>query len=98
MKAISYLPSKDKLLLRLRYVKDKPTKEVGRFKLWWNKKGDICAIAITPFLEELKEFEKKRGWIQLSGIWKGINITEEDIKEVRQELLKKLEKKWEEWQ
>ncbi len=97
MKAISYLPSKDKLLLKIRAVRGKPTKESGRFKLWWNKQGDICAIAIIPFSEELKEFENKRDWIQLGGVWKSINITEEDIKESRQELLKKLEEKWREW-
>lgn len=95
MKAISYLPSKDKLLVRFRSARGKPTKEFGRFKLWWDKDGNICAIAIMPFLEELKEFEKNRNWIQLGGIWKGISITEEDIKEVRQELLKTLEKRWE---
>lgn len=98
MKAtISYLPSKDKLLLRFRNVKGKPTKEFGPYKLWWNKQGDIDAIAIIPFSEELKEFEEKQPWIQIGGIWKDINITEEDIKEARQEMLKKLEEKWEKW-
>ncbi|MEW6619016.1 MAG: hypothetical protein AB1422_06660 [bacterium] len=75
MKTISYLPLKDKLSLKLRTVKGKPTKEVGRFKLWWNKQGVIYALDIDQFLEELKEFEKARGWIQLGGIWKNITIT-----------------------
>jgi hypothetical protein len=94
MKAISYLPSKDKMIVRFRSARGKPTKEFGRFKLWWDKQG-ICAVAIMPFLEELEEFEKSRNWVQLGGIWRGVNITEEDIKEARRELLEKLEKRWE---
>lgn len=38
----------------------------------------------------------KRKGIKLQGLWKGIKITEEDIKEVREELLKKLEARWDE--
>lgn len=94
MKGISYLPSQDKLSLKFRSVRGKQTKEFGRFQLWWDEEG-ICALTIMPCLGELKEFEKSRNWIQLGGIWSGIKINEEDIREVRQELLKKLEKKWE---
>lgn len=96
MKVILYLPLQDKLVLMFRSVKGKPTKEFGRFQLWGDRKDNICAIAIMPFLEELEEFEKTTNWIQLGGIWKGIDITEEDIKEVRQEWLSELEKEWEE--
>lgn len=32
--------------------------------------------------------------IRLGGIWKGVKITDGDIKEAREELLKKLEEKW----
>lgn len=32
--------------------------------------------------------------IRLGGIWKGVKITGGDIKEAREELLKKLEEKW----
>jgi len=47
-----------------------------------------------PFMEELEEFKKNLNTIRLGGIWKGIKITEEDIKEIRRDLLKKLEEKW----
>jgi hypothetical protein len=89
MKSISYLPSKDKLLLKFRAVRSKPTKEFGRFKLWWDNKGNIYAIAIIPYMEELEEFKKNLDTIQLGGIWKGVKITDEDIKEARKTLLKK---------
>lgn len=92
---ILYNPPKDELLLKFGHVRRKPTKELDRFKLWWDKEGNIRAIAITGYTEELKEFREKRGWIRLGGIWKGIKIDEEDIKEARQELLKKIEKRWE---
>ena len=74
-------------------VKREPNKNVGPFKLWWDDEGNICAIAITNYLEELEEFRKNLNVISLGGIWKGIKITEEDIKEVREELLRRLEEK-----
>ena len=90
MKTISYLPSKDELLLKLRSTKGKTARKFGRFKLWWDEDGDVCALNIIQFMDELEEFNT----IQLGGIWKGIRISSEDIKEARQELLKKLEEKW----
>lgn len=94
MKTLSYFPSKDELLLKLRSVKGKPTKKFGRFELWWDDEGNICALDIKPFMEELEEFRKNLNTIQLGGIWKGVRIADEDIKEARQDLLKKLEEKW----
>ncbi len=97
MRTISYIPSRDELVLKFRPTQKKPTKRLGRFKLWWDKQDNICAIAISPFTEELREFEEKRGWIQLGGIWKGVRINEEDVRAGRQELLKKLEERGEKW-
>lgn len=94
MKTISYIPSKDELVLKFRPLKGKPTKELGRFKLWWNDEGDICGIDIMPFMEELEEFKKNLSTMRLGGVWKGIKITDEDIKEIREDMLKKLEEKW----
>ena len=90
MNTISYLPSKDELLLKLRSTKGKTARKYGRFKLWWDEDGDVCALNIIQFMDELEEFNT----IQLGGIWKGIRISSEDIKEARQELLKKLEEEW----
>jgi len=86
---ISYIPSKDELVLKFRPLKQKPTKEVGGFKLWWDDEGCIYGLVITSFTEKLKEFNVAK----LSGIWKGVRVTEEDIKEVREDLLKKIEEK-----
>lgn len=92
--AISYIPAKDELVVKFRSLKGKLTKEVGRFKLWWDKEGIICDISIMPFIEELEEFKRNLNTIRLGDIWKGIKITKEDIKEIRKDLLKKLEEKW----
>ena len=94
MKAISYNPSKDELILKFRPLKGKPTKELGRFKLWWDAEGNFCGIEIMPFMEELEDFNKNINTVRLGNIWKGIKITEEDIKKVRMDLFKKLEEKW----
>lgn len=102
MEVISYSPSNDTLLLKLRSVRGKATREFGRFKLWPDEEGNVCAIAIRPFLDELEEFKQNqrgakedRNWIELGGIWSGVSITEDDVKRGRKELLKKLENRWE---
>ncbi|MEK7399718.1 MAG: hypothetical protein AAB116_22485 [Candidatus Poribacteria bacterium] len=92
--AISYDPSKDKLTLRFHPLKGKPTKEFGRYKIWWDEEGSIDGIDIASFAEELEEFKKKQWAIRLGGSWEGIEITDEDIKENREDLLKKIEEKW----
>lgn len=94
MKTVSYNPSKDELLVKFNHVRGKRTKELGRFKLWWDKEYNICALAIRPFTDELEEFRKHLNTIQLGGIWKSVEITDEDIKETRQDMLKKIEGKW----
>jgi hypothetical protein len=94
MSKISYLPSKDEMLVEFGHVRKEPTKKIGRFRLWLDKKGGIRALAITPYREELMEFSKNIHKVKLSGIWKGVRIADEDIKKARQDLLKKLEEKW----
>lgn len=94
MNTISYIPSNDELVLKLHPLKGKPKKELGRFKLWWDDKGCIYGIDIRPFMEELEEFKKNVNTVRLGGVWKGVKITDEDIKEIREDLLKKLEEKW----
>ena len=94
MNIISYIPSNDELVLRFRPLKEKPTRELGRFKLWWDDEGYIYGIDIRPFTEELEEFKENVNTVRLGGVWRGIEITGQDIKEVRKDLLKKLEEKW----
>lgn len=97
MKKVSYVPSKDEILVEFRPFKGRPTKQIGGFKFWWDDEGNIYGLQIMQFMNEMDDFQKRRGWIQLGGIWKDIKITEKDIKEARQELLRKLEEKWGEW-
>lgn len=93
MKAL-YNPSKDEFILKIYPFKGKPNKKAGHFKLWWDNEGNIQAIAITKYIEELQQFKKNISTIHLGGLWKGTKITDEDIKKVRGELLEKLEEKW----
>lgn len=94
MKTVSYIPSNDELILRMRPLKRKPTRELGRFKLWWDNEGCIGGIDIQSFTEELEEFKRNLYTARLGGIWKGVEITEEEIKEVREDLLNRLQEKW----
>ena len=89
-----YNPSKDELLLKINPLKGKPNKESGPLKIWWDHEGNICAVAIAKYTEELEEFNKCLNVVQLSGIWRGIKITDSDISKVREELLRKIEEKW----
>ena len=91
---ISYIPSRDELVLKFRALEGKPSKEFGRFKLWWDEEGDIYGIGIMPYMEELEDFKKNLNKVQLGGVWKGVKITEGDIEKIREGLLKKLGEKW----
>jgi uncharacterized protein YuzE len=92
--AISYNPSKDELVVKLRPTKGKPSKVVDHFKLWWDAEGNICAIDIEHYTDALKAFEKNLRMVRLGGLWRGIEISEEKIRQARQELVEKLEEKW----
>lgn len=94
MKAISYLASKDQLSLRIASLRAKLRKEVGRFTIWSDGDGRICGLEINCVTEALEDFKKSLGTVRLGGIWKGVNISDEEIREARQEMLKKLEEKW----
>jgi len=91
---ISYIPTKDELVLKFRPLEGKPSKEFGSFRLWWDDEGDIYGIGIMPYMKELEDFKKNLNRVQLGGIWKGVKITEGDIKKIREGLLKKLGEKW----
>jgi hypothetical protein len=91
---VQYIPSKDELILKIHPIRGKANKKSGPFELWWDDEGNIRAIAITKYTEELEEFRKNLNVIQLAGIWKGVKVTNEDIREAREELLKKVEEKW----
>ena len=90
---ISYIPTKDELVLKFRPLERKPSKELGSFRLWWDDEG-VYGVEIMPYMEELEDFKKNLNRVQLGGIWKGVKITEGDIKKIREGLLKKLKEKW----
>jgi len=92
--AISYDPSKDELIVKFRPTRQKPSKVVDHLKLWWDEKGNICAIDIIRYTEALEEFRRDLNTLRLGGLWKGLEITEEEIKKARHELAAKLEEKW----
>ena len=91
--SVSYNASYDRLVARFGPTKKLKSKKFGPFELWWDEESTIRAIAIDSFRKQSKEFARKQGWVRLGGIWQGISIDEKDIKEVRRELLDKLEKR-----
>lgn len=92
--AISYNPSKDELFVQFRPVIGKPSKTIDGFKLWWDKEGNICAMDVERYSEVLEDFRRALSTVRLGGLWKGLAFTEEEIKETREALLKKLEERW----
>jgi len=91
---LSYIPSKDELVLTIYPVTGKSNMELGPIKLWWDDEGNIRAIAIKNYLKELEEFRRNLNIILLGGIWKSLKITEEDIRKARKELLTRLEERY----
>ena len=94
MKAVTYIPHRDELLAEFGPRKLRPSKQIGHFTLWWDDEGNICAIRISAFLKEQEDFKRDFNETRLGGIWKGLKITDKDIKKSRRELLKRLEEKW----
>ncbi len=94
MNTVTYIPSKDELLLKFCPLKGKKSKKSGNFILWYDKQGNICGIEIESYQKELKELTINFNVIKLDGIWEGIKITDKDIKQIRKELISKFEKKW----
>ncbi len=91
---ISYFPSRNRILLQVKKVKGKPTLKKGPFELWTDEEGNINGFAILAYTEISRGFVKKLKSVQLGGLWKGVEIRDEDIQEARAELLKKLEEKY----
>jgi hypothetical protein len=91
---IEYNSKKNVVRIELRPPKPESTIKREPFELGQDEEGEICQLAITSSTEVLEEFKKSLKSVRLGGIWKGIEITEEDIREVREDLLKKLEEKW----
>lgn len=94
MNTITYDPKEDSLILQFIQVADEPSEKAGPFRLWLDENGAIQALAITDYTEIWREFRNTLRTAQLQDIWKGVNITDEDIRAARQELLRSLEEKW----
>jgi hypothetical protein len=94
MNTITYDPNKDSLILQFLQIEDEPSEMTGPFRLWVDDEGSIQALAITNYTEVSKEFRKNLETAQLQGIWKGVKITDRDIRDARQDLLGSLEEKW----
>jgi hypothetical protein len=54
-----YNPANEELVLITHPVIGTPSKKVDHFKFWYDDEGNIYALAITNYSEELKEFLKK---------------------------------------
>ena len=93
MITISYDPVGDVLRLEFAPAKGKPDLKSGALEIWTSSDGNIYALAILEYTKLFREFRRKLRTAALGGIWKGIKITEADIQETREELLKRAEEK-----
>jgi hypothetical protein len=91
---ITYIPSKDELVLKLCSVRGKPSYTKGNFSLWWKEDGTIYAVSIRNYTKELEEFKRNMEIAQLKGIWKGVEVTDEDIKNMRAELMNNISNRY----
>ncbi|HWR84299.1 MAG TPA: hypothetical protein VN285_13455 [Candidatus Deferrimicrobium sp.] len=92
---ISYSPVDDRIVAQFGPLSKKRFIRVLETTQWWGREGKLHGLAISGFTEMLREFQAERASAQLGGIWKGIKINEEDIRKIRRDLLRSLEKRWE---
>lgn len=90
---VQYIPSQDKLILKIRRTKGRATRKSGPFEFWWDTEG-ISAVAIAKYTEELQQFRRALNVVPLGGIWLGLQVTDADIKKARKRLLKDIEESW----
>jgi hypothetical protein len=93
MSTITYNPATDELIAQFQTLKGKPSKEVGNYKFWWDKEGNILGIEIDSYNEEKNSFKRNARSIRLGNLWKGLEVSEEEIEKAREELLRTLESK-----
>jgi hypothetical protein len=55
---LTYIPSKDELILIIHPIKGKANKKAGPFNLSWDDEGNIRAFSVTNYTKELNEFRK----------------------------------------
>lgn len=94
MNTISYDQATDALMVQFQPFTGKPNKDLGDFQLWWDEKGGYCAIKIAHWSTVWEDLHSKTRVVKLGGLWRGIRISEEDIKSSREELLRQLEAKF----
>jgi hypothetical protein len=91
---LSYLPSKDEMILKIGSVQSKPNVVKGSLKIWSDEKHLIDGISITEYTKILEEFRKNLHVVKLGGLWQGVKITDADIRKARRLLLTRLEEQW----
>jgi hypothetical protein len=91
---LSYLPSKDEMILKIGSVQSKPNVVKGPLKIWSDEKHLIAGIAITEYTKILDEFRKNLHVVKLGDLWQGVKIMDADIRKARRLLLAQLEEQW----
>jgi hypothetical protein len=94
MKAIKYNPEKDTMIVRLRSNKNPHCVTIGGFQICSTDSGEVDSLTISSFMKELAEFKKNLHTVRLGGIWKGLEITESEINEIRKEMTDEFDKRW----
>jgi hypothetical protein len=94
MKSVSYSPTRDQLTLRLGPLRDGRKITLGRHSLHLDARGNLVALEIRDFTQELREFERALRTARLGGLWKGVRVDERDLREAREALLRGRRARW----
>ncbi len=94
MKSVTYNPSRDELIVGSCRANDVYSLVAGRFRIYWDKNLIIRGLAIRDAERQLKEFREALRVVPLGGLLCGVEVTADDIRECRQELLKQVEQDW----
>jgi hypothetical protein len=94
VKTIAYDPARDELVAGSCRNNGGEMREFGPFKLCWDRRMVVRGLAIRQARQQLREFRRALRIVPLGGILRDVRVSDDDIRESRHDLLKRIEKGW----
>gem|GEM_PF-1808884 len=94
MKSVTYAPSRDELVVGSRRSNGGASADVGPFRLYWDNRLVIRGLHVRNARRQLEDFRRALRVVPLGGILCGVEVSDDDIRQSRQELLAQVEKDW----
>jgi hypothetical protein len=91
---VAYEPQTDVLTAEIFAHGGEADFRAGCFSVWWTSDGTIAAVHVHGYLEQVGRLRRARPVVRLGGIAPGVRVSEKDIREMREELLSALERRW----